>query len=382
MKKILIAALLLGLLVSSVFAIESGLLPIGVGGKYSGMGGAGASIVDDITAAYYNPAGIVHAGTFGLKIGAGAATKGLNDLMATFGNSSDPSKFLVDNFNKTIDVNGGINAIVGLNIANLGISVIPVGNLAFTKPTAGTLTGTTLNGWAAYEGVLTLGHGFSLPMFPAGIDLGFNVKSANYSVITEAIVSGTTSGNLNINYSGIGYDIGAKARIDTPVVPISVGIVMKDISETLKGKAKTSVTTINPVTGTSETTTPVETDVNDLPRPTTTVISASTVIPVINLKVAADIDSVASYSYAVVSGAPSTAYPAYSLTHLGVEYPVLGGLIAVRGGTVSGGPAGGEISQTTYGLGVSFGLGLNVTAMIDNKNSKNNSTYADFGFAF
>jgi len=56
MKKIVLACMLLGLCISSVYAFPSGSIPYGVGAKYAAMGGAGAAIVDDISCAYFNPA--------------------------------------------------------------------------------------------------------------------------------------------------------------------------------------------------------------------------------------------------------------------------------------------------------------------------------------
>ena len=82
MKKLTVLALLLSFLVPSVLALQPGLMPAGVGAKYVAMGGAGSAIVDDICSAYYNPAGIVKTGNVELKIGAGAATDAMNDLMS------------------------------------------------------------------------------------------------------------------------------------------------------------------------------------------------------------------------------------------------------------------------------------------------------------
>jgi hypothetical protein len=371
MKKVIMVSLLLGLLVSSVFAMPSGFLPLGVGGKYAAMGGAGASIVNDITCSYYNPAGILNAGNMELKIGAGAATAGLNDLIAAIGNSSDPAKFLSDNFNKTINVSGGLNSIVGLNVAKVGITIIPVASLILQKA-PGLNPGDGLTATANYEGILTLGYGLSIPGIPiAGLNLGANIKSVNSVMGTSTVVNATTSSDNVITYSGLGFDIGAQANINTLVVPLSIGLVYKDIGETLKGKVK-AVTTTYDATGGITNQTQTETDGPDVTMPTTLVIGASTVIPGVGLRVAADIDNVSSSS--------SAGNPSYSVTHIGVEYPLLG-IIALRAGTVSGG-TNGNISQTTLGAGFNLGAVINVAMMTDAKNSKNNSTMADLGFAF
>ena len=376
MKKVIVFSLFLCLLVSSVMAIQPGFMPLGVGAKYAAMGGAAAAIVDDITSAYYNPAGILKSGNVELKIGAGAALDGLNDIVGAIGNSGTPSKFLSDNFNKTVNVSGGFNSIVGLNIAKIGISLIPAASLTLTKPTAGTLTGTSLSALAGYEGILTLGSGFSIPGLPiGGVDFGANIKSVNLVIASSSVTGATSSTDTSINYSGTGFDLGAKAHIDTPLLPVSVGIVMKDIAETLKGKTSGSTTTYEATTGNPITTPPTETAAADFTAPVVTVIGASTVIPGIGLKLAVDIDSVPSYT---MLGASQSGY---SLTHIGVEYPLLFGIIVLRAGSVSGG-VNNNVSQTTYGLGLNLGININAAMMTDAKNSKNNSTYADIGFAF
>lgn len=375
MKKIILVFLLFGLLVSAGFAIPSGLLPVGVGAKYGAMAGAASSIVDDITCAYYNPAGIVKSGNMELKIGAGAATEGLSQLTSTLGNASDPAKFLSDNFSNVLNIGGGLNAIIGVNVAKIGLSLIPVASLSLNKP-ANTIAGTA-NAAASYDGVLTLGYTFGVPGLPAGLDIGANIKSANAIMASStgaAAGLGFSSADNIMTYSGVGFDLGAKASLDIPVVPVSVAVVFKDISETLKGKVKSVNTTYDSTGKITNQNTVSDADGPDVTVPMTTVIGASTMIPGVGLKVAVDIDNVAS----------STNYyggnPAYSLTHLGLEYPLLG-IVALRAGTVSGGP-GGAISQTTLGVGFNLGVNLNIAMMSDAKNSKNNATAIDFGFAF
>lgn len=376
MRKVFVVSLLLGLCVSSAFGFASGSFPTGVGAKYAGMGGAGSAIVDDITSAYFNPAGIIKTGNMELKIGAGAATEGLNDIIGALGNASNPAKFMADNYNKTISIKGGLNAIVGINIAKIGLSVIPAASLTLTKPTPGTFLGTTAFAGAAYEGILTMGYSLSVPGLPiASLDLGANVKSANYVFAMSGATGATTTTDEVSTISGIGFDLGAKANIDNPVIPVSVGIVIKDIAESLKGKTKSQNSVYDPATGNVTTTTLGEGDAAETTMPTTTVIGASTVIPGVGLRVAIDYDSVAGGKVLGVT------QNSYNVTHIGVEYPILG-IIALRAGTVSGGPSGAEISQTTIGAGFSLGANINVAMMTDAKNSKNNSTMVDFGFAF
>ncbi|MFA5113111.1 MAG: hypothetical protein WC529_02310 [Candidatus Margulisiibacteriota bacterium] len=374
MKKLIVSALFACLAVSAVFAMT---LPTGVGAKYGAMGGAGASIVDDITCAYYNPAAIVETGRMEFKLAAGAATEGLNDIMSTFGNTSNPTKFLADNWNKTANINGGLNAFVGINVAKIGISVIPLANLTLVKPTAGTFAGSSLTAIGAYEGILTLGYSLKTPGLPiATLDLGANIKSSNLVGGFSSATGATTASGGVATLNGVGYDLGAKASINTGVMPFNFALVLRDLSTSLKGKIKPQTSTFNPVTGVVTTVDGAETDAGDTTVAPATVISASTTIPVVGLKVALDIDSIAE------SKLLGTTVASGSLTHIGLEYPLLGGIVALRAGQVSGKSGGADVQQTTFGAGIQMGANLNIAMMTDAKNSKNNSTMVDLGFAF
>jgi hypothetical protein len=370
MKKLSFVALILSLCVSASFAMQSGYIPYGVGARFAGMAGAGSALCDDITSAYYNPAGIVDSGRMEFKLGLGAATEGMNEIINTFSKATDPAKFFTDNFNKTVTLNGRFGAALGLNVAKVGISFLPVGYLSINKPAAG-LSG-NIGAGVFSDAAVTLGYGFSTPGLPFGkLNVGANIKSVNNVIASSVANAATSTSNDNVStYSGLGFDIGTRASIDTLVMPFSVAIVLKDIGETLKGKGQ-NITTTYDNAGNITNQNKVEGDLPDLTAPTTMVIGAATTIPVIGLKVALDLDSVAS----------SNINPSYSLMHLGVEYPIVG-ILAVRAGMVSGGPSGAEISQTTFGAGLNLGFNLNAALMMDGKNSKNNSTIFDLGFAF
>jgi hypothetical protein len=372
MKKGLLVSLALCLLVSAGFATT---FTTGVGAKYGAMAGAGAAIVDDITCAYYNPAGIVDTGRMELKVAAGGATQGLNDILNTLGNSSDPAKFLADNFNKTVDISGGFNGFVGLNVAKIGISVIPMGSLVLKKPSAVDLTGTNMLATGGYEGLLTLGYSFKVPVINiASLDLGANIKSSTLVVGTSQVTGATSSTDMTATESGTAFDLGVKAKINTPIIPFSAAIVIRDMNATLKGNQKTSHTTYNP---TSTVASP-ESPAGDTTIGQTTVIGASTVIPGVGLKVALDLDTIADSNYFnstyIVKGG--------NLTRIGLEYPILGGIVALRAGQVSGKVNNADVSQTTLGAGIQFGANINIAMMTDAKDSKNNSTMVDLGFAF
>ncbi|MFH1347161.1 MAG: hypothetical protein ABIH22_00540 [Candidatus Margulisiibacteriota bacterium] len=379
MKRIVLVSLVFGLMVSSSFGIT---LPTGVGAKYGSMAGAGASIVDDITCAYYNPAGIVKTGNVELKLGAGAASEGMNDIIATFGNAPSPEKFLADNYTKIVNINGGLNALVGVNFAKIGLSVIPVASLTFDKPTENTFTGSSIIAMGAYEGLLTLGYSFGIPALPiASLDVGANIKSSNTVMAVVVGTGATTAAHAVANLSGIGYDLGATASINTGLMPINVAVVLRDIGTALKGKIKTENSTYDPIAGTTTTVLVSDVDAGDTTIAPATVIGVSTVIPGVGVKVAVDLDTIGE------SKINGVTIQGGNLTHIGVEYPILG-IIALRAGQVSGKMSklgsltATDVQQTTFGAGFNLGAVINVAMMTDNNNSKNNSTIVDFGFAF
>lgn len=365
MKKIWLASFFLVLLSASVLAFQPAAAPYGIGARYGAMGGAGSALATDLSCAYYNPAGIASSGLFELKVGLGGATDGLNEIYKIISTAGDPEKFLSQNFLSTFDLNGNINAILGINLNGVGLSAVSVGNLALLKPTAGTLVGSSATGMFATEGIATLARRFSTPFLPiASLDAGINIKS-----VSSFTLSSTATGIINsqeqvIKGSGIGFDIGARGKVNSPLFPVAVAVVIRDLGETMKNKVTTKATTYNPLNGDIVSQTSTDTDGADTTTPTTLTLGVATTLPGIGLSLAMDLDS--------VSGSQT-----YSVTHLGIEYPILLHTLTLRGGLVSGGP-GGNISMTTMGISV---LGINYAVMIDSKNSKNNSSMLDFSFA-
>ncbi len=369
MKKIVLSALMTVMVVSCAFAMPSGVLPYGVGAKYAAMGGTGVALVDDIYSGYYNPAGM--SGHLGLKVGAGTASTGSDQLMNVLGNMSNPAKFLADNFSKSIDVNGNLDAFVGLTAFGCGLSAYPVSNLRLVK-NANTLGG-TLNGNVNSDTALTLVRGAGLP-FVGDVSIGANLKyiyNANAGVAVAAGATNTTMTNTVNTYTGMGYDLGVQGNITAiPMLPVSFGVVYKDFGASLTGNSSVSTSTYKNSDGSFVSSTPaVDTPIAGYSVPTTLSLGAATKVPVIGTQVEIDLDS--------VSGTGTS----YSVTHIGAEYPILMGLIALRAGTISGGPAGAPISMTTYGAGL-FGNMVNIAMVSDNNNSLNNQTMADVGFSF
>lgn len=369
MKKILVSILITAMIVPASFAMPSASLPYGPSAKFAAMGGAGSALVDDVTSAYYNPAGMAKAQNMSFKLSAGAATDGLNDMINTLSSAGDPSKFILDNYSKALDLSGGANVMVGLDIFKTGISFIPSASLNVSK--AANSANGSATAVAMGEGVVTIGRGVSAP-FLGSLNAGINIKYVADSMGLAA-VSGTTSTTNTYIYTGTGFDLGVQGKVDAiPTMPVSVGVVYKDIAETLKGKTSTTTKTIDPLTGQvlSETKTP-DADIADMTTQPTLVIGAAAQIPVVGATLAIDLDNVAAAS----------GMQAYSVTHIGLEYPVAMGMVNLRLGTISGGPSGSPINMTTYGAGI-LGNMINIAMITDSNNSKNNRTMFDIGFGF
>ncbi|MCX5749944.1 MAG: hypothetical protein NTZ10_06880 [Candidatus Saganbacteria bacterium] len=369
MKKIVLACLSVCLIASAAIAMPSGVLPYGASAKIAGMGGAGSAIVDDIAAAYYNPAGMARAQAVALKLGAAYTSQGSDKLMNVLGNISNPAKFLADNFSQQINVKGSVNAIVGFDVAKTGISVIPVTYLELNKNKNEFGAGAIAN--LNSDSALTMGYGVGVP-YLGDINIGFNAKyiyNATADASVAAGVSTTDITNTVNSYSGFGLDIGMQGKTNVvPTMPISFALVYKDLFANLKGtQAKTKGTFNNSdgsQSGPMQNLTP--SPLADVSVPTTLVIGAATEIPLIGAKLAVDLDSVSS---------------GYSVTHIGLEYPILMKLVALRIGSISGGNSAAPVNMMTYGIGVLADT-VNLAFVSDNNNSTNNKTMVDVHIGF
>ena len=363
MKKILSAFLALAMM--SSFALAN---PYGVGARFAAMGGAGSALVDDTYSTYYNPAGMANSQAMSLKIGAGAAAEGMDKLIATLSSAGDPSKFILDNYANAIDIDGNLNAFIGINAGKIGLGIMPATSLSMNKA-ASTANGDAIASMLG-QGVVSYGQGISAP-FLGSLNAGGSFKYIVNAGGTAA-VGGTTSVTDGYTYSGIGFDLGIQSKVDIPTAPVSVGVVMKNIGATLRGTTTRITKTINPATGSVESESETSGTGPDYTMPTTFVIGAAAKIPVVGLTVAIDIDSIGADNLSSI--------PAYSLTHIGLEYPVAMGLVNLRLGKVSGGP-GGSVDMTTYGAGV-LGNMINIAMVTDNVTPKNNQMMFDIGFGF
>ncbi|MEK7376123.1 MAG: hypothetical protein AABZ57_03000, partial [Candidatus Margulisiibacteriota bacterium] len=215
--------------------------------------------------------------------------------------------------------------------------------------------------------------------FGGKLGIGLNAKYI-YNAIGGATVgiAGLTTTDITNRvdtYTGMGYDLGLQGSVDVmPTLPVSFALVLKDIGASLKGNSTVSKASYNNTTGAeiagSSTTNPTAA-IADYVVPSTLVIGASAKVPVIGAKVAVDIEN--------VSG--GTLAQSYAVTHIGLEYPVAMGLMALRAGMISGGSSGSPINMTTYGAGILKDM-INIAVVSDNNNSKNNQLIADIHLGF
>jgi hypothetical protein len=363
MKKVF---LVLALLLLSISIASAQLL---VGGRSSAMGGAGVAMCRDISAAYYNPAGLMQSrATMDLKIAGYAAYSNYEKLQAALAKSSEPAQFILDNYANNLSFNGRLNGIVGISMSKIGLSVVPQLTATVSKD-ANSLAG-DVQATGFYDPTLTLGTSYSFPFLPAALDLGINVKSI--SPISGAITASLdpldpnkSSGNQDIGSgSGIGYDVGVLTSFNVPMVSkLAVGAVMRNLSASYTLKTNRRVAYIDKTT--NQVTMGAETALPDqkVTLNSSTALGAYCTIPVVDLGLAADIEMT---------------NPDTNL-HFGVEYPLVLGILWLRAGMASG-P---NLALTTYGAEIDLQvLKLSVSSCNDAKNTGLTRASADVTIGF
>ena len=363
MKKALIVALMIGLLVPMVSAQQL------IGGRGSGMGGTGVAASHDIEAAYYNPACLMRDHNIGgeLKIAAGASYTDTGVLSNALSKASDPAQFMLDNFNTNLTFNGAMSGIVGLNIRKVGISVVPIINTVNVNKPAGSLVGSVTASGLVIP-ALTLGTTYTVPFLPAALDIGLNIKQ--YNPVYGNIVTAGTFTNVTgtqttaTGGSGMGYDLGLLTSFDVPyVTKLAVGLVMRDIAGSYTRKDTTQKAYIDQ--GTSQVTFDAAVILPDknFTVDSSTALGAYATIPGIGLGVALDYEMTKTDSN----------------THIGLEYPMFLNRLILRAGTANG-P---NLAKTTIGaeLDLVF-LKLAINSASDAKNSALTNTYADITIGF
>ena len=358
MKKVISVALFL------LFCVSVAQAQLLIGGRASGMGGAGVAATDDISAAYYNPAALMRSGVLlaDVKVNLGAAYTDINALSSALSNASSPSQFLLNNYSNSLSLSGDLYGIVGLNVRKIGLSVIiPQMTASINKP-ANSLSGTVSAG-GYYETALTLGTTYSVPFLPAALDIGANIKALNALEGQSTVSStGTTTGHGYQTYgtgSGTGFDLGVLTSFNVPFVSkVAVGAVMRNISTGYTIKATSREATLDQTTGNVVLGPEVALPDQNVTINSSTAVGAYATVPGIGLGVAADIEMTN----------PDTNI------HIGLEYPMLLNTLILRAGVASG-P---NLSLATAGVELNlraFKLGLVTVA--DAKNTGLTNTQAD-----
>jgi hypothetical protein len=369
MKKVLLSALLVSLLVSVSSA------QVFIGSRQAGMGGTGVASATDLTAVYYNPAGLMKAGRGELRLSLSPSYTDYQSVLDAFSNATDPSSFLEDNYANNLSFQGDVSGLVGFQVNKIGLSIIlqPLGayagdtltsnnTISINKPAAALQAGATYS--VRQDTVVTLGHTFALPgLAIASLDTGVNLKSisAVYGTINAAPLA-TTATYYKGTGSGTAFDLGARTSVDIPVVgSMAVGLTFRDVGGQINYKRKQQTYHFNPD---NTITTEAETDRADatVTLDSATVIGASGNISAINLGVAADLEFTKNDT----------------ITHLGVEYPLLPMLVG-RAGIATGN----SVSKTTLGvkLNIPF-LTIDASTIMDGKNSSVQGWVIDFGAGF
>jgi hypothetical protein len=324
MKKIALVSIFLGLFATLASA------QLLIGGKASGMGGAGVANVTDLAAVYYNPAGLMKAGRGEIKLSFSPSFTDYQNLLDAYNQSTDPTSILQDNFATNLSFQGDIAGIIGLNLNKIGISylALPLGSYAGDPLSANNVIhvnkpANALQGSATYairyDTVLTLGRTFSAPLLPfASLDAGINIKSVNATYGTiSASPAATSAPYYKGTGSGMAFDVGARTSFAVPLVgSLAVGIAIRDIAGQIKYSRKQETYNFNILTQTI--TKGPETDRSDktVNLDPVTAIGAAATIPAINLGVAADIEMTKDDT----------------ITHLGVEYPIMPKVLIARAG--------------------------------------------------
>lgn len=371
MKKISVVMFIVLLFSSASFAVGPG---IGVRGM--AMGGTGIASSNDITSAYYNPAGMM----FGpsnceVKAVGGGAVGGLQDMIDAL---SDTKTFLEKNSDKDISLSGSLTGDLGLSWQKVGLSMFATGNAIFDKPIE-TLTSSKLFNMSANVNAaapLTLGSTFSTPGLPiAMLAVAVNLKSlVSESMVASVHPLGLTSGEGTIATtmgSGFGFDIGAEAKI-TPL--ITVGAVIRNLSASMSDVNEVqNITVDNDGTVNKGTKTKSTNNVTVAPE---VGAGAAVMVPITGTLLALDMEN---YSY------PDEKKPevkdTYTDTHFGIEQGLLMNLIMLRAGYFTYGPD--SDTYLTYGLGINIVGGNIGLAAVNSQNDFHKSqAVAELGYAF
>ena len=361
MKRMILSLLLIFLVVSTASA------QVLIGSKATGMGGAGVANVTDLTAAYYNPAGLMKSGNVELLISASPSYTDYQQVLDAFQEATDPASFFITNYSNALAFDGDVTGQVGFSLAKIGVSYIalplgsaagdtlPQNNSIYIEKPADSLQATASYA-TRYDLVLTLGRTFAPAFLPASLDVGVNLKSisALYGII-DADLLAPSSPYTKGTGTGTAIDLGVRTNLDLPLFgSAAVGASVRD----LMGKIKYSRTQQTYYfTGTDTITKSAEADLADkevtLHTPITFGFASN--IAAIGLGLAADIEMAKNET----------------ITHVGLEYPILARLIILRGGYMTGALT----KKTTFGAKVNLPLLTIDAAMVMDSNNTNRKAW-------
>jgi hypothetical protein len=370
MKNIFFLVMVVGLFIMVYATGAAASMYTGV--REAAMGGCGASLSTGLAAVAYNPAGLMESGNCAMDLSLGGSAKNFDQILGALNSMSDPTQFLIDNYDKQLDANGSFFGQLGFEYNKVGISLlIPNLQSQLSKP-ANSAEG-SVDAATRFDLVLTGGRTFTLPVLPAKIDLGASVKYIGYGYgrVNVAGALPTTADNTWGTGGGFGFDLGARTKILAPfVIALEVGLAARDIASSVTVNAPATRTDTFNADGSVTKGTEVIGSAVTYNYPMSVVLGCSGTVPAIGLGFAADWES--------LSGGSGSLARTDSIIHLGLEYSMLMKTLVLRAGTASG-----TDSKTTLGVAFKVPVAtLQVAAVLDNSDSRDNSYVAGGGFNF
>lgn len=343
----------------SCFAIGAG-----VGVRATGMGGTGIATANDITAAYFNPAGLMYGPeNFEMQVFAGGTA---GEIQALTDAASDPD-YLSKHFDEDLNISAAMNVGLGISARKVGVTLLTNAGGVFIHPKSSIASGQILAQAIAMV-PLTLGSTFSTPGLPiASMSVGVNLKPIQiYGGGVEVGPAVGTGTRLETAGSGFGFDIGMQTKI-TPL--ISFGAVVRNLSASYSTKTKSQGVTV--ATDGTMTDVGAETEVKSTDTLAPEIgVGVGFVVPITGTLIAVDAEN-----YSVPDD------KSYNDYHIGLEQGFLFNMVMLRAGYFTDGPT--EDTYYTYGLGLSAGpLNLGVAAANSQVDMARSISTAQIGLSF